>query len=123
MALSARAVIVATPAPTAVMSPLWSTVATVALLVLHVAVFDVTSSPFELSSRALAVMLSVTRSVDDGAVTTIAVTVVGEGSEGPSPHARATKHANATETAFFMTTLPTRKGRGRSAVASMCTRA
>ena len=60
VALSARAVIVATPGPTAVICPVGSTAATVALLELQDGVFVVTSSPLELMSRAVAVTFSPT---------------------------------------------------------------
>jgi hypothetical protein len=83
-ALSAWAVMVTLPGATAVMTPPWSTVATAGLLEVQVGVFDVTSSPFELMSLAVAVIVVPTCIDGDGAPITIDVTVVGEGAVGPS---------------------------------------
>jgi len=41
----------------------------------------------------------------EGAETTIDVTVVGDGSVGPSLHATANEQSTATDTTFFMSTL------------------
>jgi hypothetical protein len=90
------------------------TVATAALLVLHVGVFDATTSPFELVSRAVAVIVWPTCNVGDGAMTTIAVTVVGDGAVGPSLQAATAAHITIRGKTLFMSTLLAREKRRRS---------
>jgi hypothetical protein len=93
-----------------VITPFWSTVATAALLVLHVGVLPLMLSPLEFRRRAVAVIVVPTCIVGDGAATTIAVTVVGEGPVGPSLlHAARATDTTANARTLFMSTLPERE--------------
>jgi hypothetical protein len=55
------------------------------------------------------VIFAPTCSEGDGALTTIDVTVVGDGAVGPSLHAPRTAHRVTSATTFFMSTLLARE--------------